>query len=85
MTRQKYILHLLKDTKLLQCHTNDTPIESNHKLTLNENNPNIGKSSYKNLVRRLLYLLLGSKVDKPSKILIKILNAAKHIESDIQN
>ena len=32
MTRQKYILHLLKDTKLLQCHTNDTPIEANHKL-----------------------------------------------------
>ena len=29
--------------------------------------------------------MLGSEVDKPSKILIKTLNAAKYIESDIQN
>ena len=56
MTQQKYILDLLKDTKLLQCHTNDTPIEANHKLTLNENAPNIEKSSYQKLVGRLLYL-----------------------------
>ena len=28
---------------------------------------------------------LGSKVDKPSKILIKISNAIEYIESDIQN
>ena len=56
MTQQKYILDLLQDTNLLQCHTNDTPIEANHKLTLNENDPNIEKSSYQILVGRLLYL-----------------------------
>ena len=30
-------------------------------------------------------MLLGSEVDKPSKILIKTSNAAKYIEPDIQN
>ena len=30
-------------------------------------------------------LVLGSEVDKPSKILIKRLNATKNIKSDIQN
>ena len=29
--------------------------------------------------------MLCSKVDKISKILIKILNATEHIESDVQN
>ena len=29
--------------------------------------------------------LMGSKVDKPSKILIKTSNAVKYNESDIQN
>ena len=56
MTQQKYILNLLKDTKLLKCHTNDTPIEANHKLTLNKNDPTTEKSSYHKLVGRLLYL-----------------------------
>ena len=34
ITQQKYILDLLNEIKLLQCHPNDTPIEVNHKLTL---------------------------------------------------
>ena len=36
MTQQKYILGLLKDTKHLDCRPNDTPIEVNHRLTINE-------------------------------------------------
>ena len=32
-----------------------------------------------------MLLVLGSEVDKPSKILIKTLNAAKYIELNIQN
>ena len=56
MTQQKYILDLLKDIKILQCHTNGTPIEANHKFTLNENDTNIKKSSYQKLFGRFLYL-----------------------------
>ena len=56
MTQQKYILDLLKDIKILQCHTNGTPIEANHKFTLNENDTNIKKGSYQKLFGRLLYL-----------------------------
>ena len=33
----------------------------------------------------LIELLLGPEIDKPSKILIKISNAAEYIELDIQN
>ena len=32
-----------------------------------------------------LRVVLGSEVDKPSEVLIKILNATKYIESNIQN
>ena len=46
MTQQKHILDILEDTKLLNCHTNDTPIEVNHKLSLKEDDPGIEKSSY---------------------------------------
>ena len=37
------------------------------------------------LENNLGYGLLGSEVNKPSKILIKISNVAKYIESNIQN
>ena len=33
----------------------------------------------------MIPMVLSSKVDKPSKILIKILNVAKYIKSNIQN
>ena len=35
--------------------------------------------------KHTMYGVLGSKVDKPSEFLIKTLNAAEYIESDIQN
>ena len=44
MTQQKNILYILEDTKLLNCHTNNTPIEVNHKLTLKEDDPSIEKN-----------------------------------------
>ena len=56
MTQLKYILDILEDTKLLNCHTNDTPIEVNHKLTLKEDGPSIEKTAYPKLIGRLLYL-----------------------------
>ena len=39
MTQQKYILEILEETKHTDCHINDTLIEVNHKLTLNEAEP----------------------------------------------
>ena len=56
MTHQKYILDILENTKLLNCHTNDTPIEVNYNLTLKEDDPRIEKTSYQKLIGRLLYL-----------------------------
>ena len=44
MTQQKNILYILEDTKLLNCHANNTPIEVNHKLTLKEDDPSIEKN-----------------------------------------
>ena len=57
MTQQKYILEVLEETKHTNCHINDTPIEVNHKLTLDEAEPRVEISSYQKLIGKLLYLL----------------------------
>ena len=36
MTQQKYIIDLLNEAKLLQGKVNSTPIETNHKVTIRE-------------------------------------------------
>ena len=46
MTQHKYILDLLEETKLLQGHINDTPIEVNHKLTIREDDPMVEIGTY---------------------------------------
>ena len=46
MTQQKYILDLLNETKLLQGKINNTPIETNHRLTTSEGDPKIEVGSY---------------------------------------
>ena len=56
MTQQKYILDLLEETKHTQCRTSDTPIEANHRLTLDDNDPKIEITSYQKLIGKLLYL-----------------------------
>ena len=56
MTQQKYILELLKETKHINCHTNETPIEANKKLVVLESDPKIELSSYQKLIGKLLYL-----------------------------
>ena len=62
MTQQKYILEILKETKHTNCHINDTPIGVKHKLTLNEEEPQVEISSYKKLIGKLLYLSLTRPV-----------------------
>ena len=39
MTQQRYILELLEEMKHTNCHTNETPIEANHKLATLESDP----------------------------------------------
>ena len=53
MTQQKYILELLEETKHLDCHPNDTPIEVNHRLTINENDSYVESKSYKKIIGKL--------------------------------
>ena len=56
MTQQKYILDLLNETNLLQGKANNTPIETNHKLTLRKDDPTVEIRSYQRLIGKLLYL-----------------------------
>ena len=56
MTQQKYILNLLEETKHTHCRLSDTPIEVNHRLTLDDKDPKIEITSYQKLIGKLLYL-----------------------------
>ena len=56
MTQHKYIHELLEQTKHLHSRTNDTPIESNHKLTITKDDPRVEISSYQELIGKLLNL-----------------------------
>ena len=56
MTQKKYILELLEETKHINCHTNETPIEANHKLAILESDLKIEISSYQKLIGKLMYL-----------------------------
>ena len=56
VTQQKYTLELLKDTKHINCHINDTPIEVNHKLGNYDDDPRIEAGSYQEIVGKLLFL-----------------------------
>ena len=56
MTQQKYILELLEQTKHLNCHVSDTPIEVNHKLKISEDDPRVEPLSYQEIVGKLVYL-----------------------------
>ena len=56
MTQQKYILDLMEETKHTKCRISDTPIEVNHRLTLDDKDPEIEIISYQKLIGKLLYL-----------------------------
>ena len=53
---QKYLLDLLNETCLTQGRTSNTPIEMNHKLTLEEDDFEIEIHSFQKLIGKLLYL-----------------------------
>ena len=56
LTQQKYMQDLLDETKHLQCKTNETPIEVNHKFTLSDDDPKVEMNSYRKLIGKLLHL-----------------------------
>ena len=51
LTQQKYIIDLLKETKHTHCRLSDTPIEVNHRLTLDDKDPKIEITYYQKLIR----------------------------------
>ena len=57
LSQQKYILDLLTETGFFECQHVRTPIEVNHKLTLNECEEKVDIGRYQRLVRKLIYLV----------------------------
>ena len=56
LSQQKYILDLLTDTGFINCQPTKTPIEVNHKLTLNKDEQETDIGNYQRLIGRLIYL-----------------------------
>jgi len=54
--QRKYILDLLKKTGKLGCKTTEVPIEQNHRIGNDEENPKVEKTQYQRLVEKLIYL-----------------------------
>ncbi|GKA84106.1 putative RNA-directed DNA polymerase, partial [Tanacetum coccineum] len=56
MCQQKYVLGLLAKTGMLDCKPVDTPIETNHKLSIHQNQVPANRERYQKLVGKLIYL-----------------------------
>lgn len=55
MCQRKYVLDLLTEFGMLECKPVDTPIETNHKLTIPPNKVTTNKDRYQKLVGKLIY------------------------------
>lgn len=56
LCQRKYILDLLTETGMLDCKPVNTPIETNHNLSIMENQVPANKERYQKLVGKLIYL-----------------------------
>jgi len=56
ISERKYILDLLKETGKLGCKTTGVPIEQNHWIGNDEENPKVKKTQYQRLMGKLIYL-----------------------------
>jgi len=56
ISQNKYILDLLKETGMLGCKTTGVPIEQNHRIGNDEENPKVEKTQYQRLLGKLIYL-----------------------------
>lgn len=56
ISRRKYVLDLLKETRKLGCKPSDMPIEQNHRLREAMEEEPVDNGMYQRLVGRLIYL-----------------------------
>ncbi|KAL5857491.1 hypothetical protein ACOSQ3_004949 [Xanthoceras sorbifolium] len=56
VSKNKYVLDLLKETGLMGCRHAETPIEANLKLEAEKSDAHVDKEKYQRLVGRLIYL-----------------------------
>ena len=56
ISQQKYVLDILKETRMLECKPANIPIEQNYKLEETLEDTVVDNRSYLKLVARLLYL-----------------------------
>ena len=56
ISQRKYIFDILKETGKLDCKTTEVPIEQNHRIENDEENPKVEKTQYQRLVGKLIYL-----------------------------
>jgi len=56
ISQRKYILDLLKEIGKLGCKNTGVPIEQNHRIGNDEENPKVEKAQYHRLVGKLIYL-----------------------------
>ena len=56
ISQQKYVTDLLAETEKIECKPVSTPIDPNHKLGEDKNEPMVDKRMYQRLVGRLIYL-----------------------------
>jgi hypothetical protein len=58
ISKRKYVLDILEETRKLDCKLVDTPMDSNLKLLQNQGDPNSDPCRYKRLVGKLNYLTM---------------------------
>lgn len=56
ISQQKYILDLLKETRMVDCRPCETPIDLKHRLENDEEGATTDKGQYQRLVGKLIYL-----------------------------
>ena len=56
LCQRKYVIDLLTETGMLDCKPAETPIEVNHRLSIQENQVPADKDKYQRLIGRLIYL-----------------------------
>ena len=56
VSQQKFILELLKETRMIGCKPVDTPIDPNRKLCDSQSEERVDTGQYQRLVGKLIYL-----------------------------
>ena len=71
----KYVMDLLKETRMLGCKPTNTPLESTTKLGLKEDSSPVDKGRYQRLVGKLIYLFhTRSDIGFPVSVVSQFMN-----------